>query len=399
MAVAHKGDGDLCSHFHIEPAETAQHMIHVEEINQIEQLDNYRLHWNALLPQTRNATFFQSLDWLTVYWDHYGEDQHLRVLVVLDDEKVLGILPMVVRRESSKLGSVRVLTYPLDDWSSFYGPIGPNPTATLLAGMRHINATPRDYDILDIRWVDVNDCDHGRTRTAMQQAGFDPCQQHLETSAVVDIDGNWQEYWNSRNKKWRDDIARCERRMAEAGKVELVRYRPTGTLNDDDDPRWDLYDACVKLAARSWQGSSTDGTTLSHACVCCYLRDTHLAAVRAGTLDLNILLLDGEPIAFAYNYHYNGRVYGMRKGFDPRYSRLSPGMVLQKMILEDSFSCEDTYYDMGVKFMDSKQHWITSSRESHRLTHYPSVMGRAQLIRLKRWLSNRFVSGQLSTGT
>ena len=102
MAVAHKGDGDLCSHFHIEPAETAQHMIHVEEINQIEQLDNYRLHWNALLPQTRNATFFQSLDWLTVYWNHYGEDQHLRVLVVLDDEKVLGILPMVVRRESTK---------------------------------------------------------------------------------------------------------------------------------------------------------------------------------------------------------------------------------------------------------------------------------------------------------
>jgi len=375
-------------------------MLNVEEINRIEQLENYRLHWNALLPQTRNATFFQSLDWLAVYWKHYGEDQHLRVLVVFDDDaKPLGILPLVVRREATKVGNLRVLTYPLDGWSSFFGPIGPNPTATLLAGMKHIRRTPRDYDIMDIRWVDISGCDHGRTQTAMRQAGFDPALQPWETTSVVDIDGDWDGYWNSRNTKWRAEIGRCERRMAEAGEVELVRYRPTGAINDDDDPRWDLYDACVNLASRSWQGSSTDGTTLSHACVCCYLRDTHLAAAKAGALDVNLLLISGQPVAFNYNYHYNGRVYGMRKGFDPNFSKLSPGSVLQKMILEDSFDREDTFYDMGPKFYEAKRHWATSRRASHRLTHYPKVVSRAQLVRLKRWLSNRMTVGELSTRT
>ena len=53
-------------------------MIHVEEINDLEQLAGRRLLWNALLPQTRGATFFQSLDWLEVYWRHFGAGQRLR---------------------------------------------------------------------------------------------------------------------------------------------------------------------------------------------------------------------------------------------------------------------------------------------------------------------------------
>jgi len=374
-------------------------MIHVEEINHIEQLQPFRLHWNAMLPQTRNATFFQSLDWLKIYWKHFGAGQRLRVLVVSSDDKPLGILPLVVRREVTRIGGVRVLTYPLDDWSTFYGPVGPNPTATLLAGMKHIYATQRDYDILDIRWIDQDGCDHGRTRTAMREAGFDPSLQHWDTSAVVETDGDWQTYWNSRNGKWRQNIARCERRMAEAGDVQFVRYRPAGSAHGDDDPRWDLYDTCVRLAKRSWQGSSTNGTTLSHPCVCCYLRDTHPVATRAGTLDMNLLFLREQPIAFTYNYHYNGRVYGMRKGFDPEFSRFRPGLVLQKKILQDSFSGEDTFYDMGVAYMDSKRPWQTSQIASHRLTHFPPAVARAQLIRLKRWLSSRLLAPRVATGT
>ena len=108
-------------------------MSHVEEINDIFQLEGYRLLWNALLPQTRNATFFQSFDWLKVYWEHFGVGQRLRVLVVCSEGRPIGILPLVVRREKSRVGPIRVLTYPLHDWGTFYGPIGPNPTATLIA--------------------------------------------------------------------------------------------------------------------------------------------------------------------------------------------------------------------------------------------------------------------------
>ena len=66
-------------------------MIHVEEINELDQLAGRRLLWNALLPQTRGATFFHSLDWLEVYWQHFGAGQRLRTLVVSADGRPLGI--------------------------------------------------------------------------------------------------------------------------------------------------------------------------------------------------------------------------------------------------------------------------------------------------------------------
>src|SRR4030042_1363916 len=127
-------------------------MVHVEEINDIYKLSSYRLVWNSLLPQPSGATFFQSLDWLEVYWKHYGEDQHLRVMVVCSNGRPIGILPLVVRTEATRVGPVRVLTYPLHGWGTFYGPIGPNPTATLAAGPRHVRQTPRGSALLDLRW-------------------------------------------------------------------------------------------------------------------------------------------------------------------------------------------------------------------------------------------------------
>ena len=100
-------------------------MIHVEEINDIERLADDRLLWNALLPQTPGAGFFQSLDWLELYWRHFGGEQRLRTLVVRADRQPVGILPLVVRREQTRVGNVRTLTYPLHDWGTFLWPDRP----------------------------------------------------------------------------------------------------------------------------------------------------------------------------------------------------------------------------------------------------------------------------------
>ncbi len=368
-------------------------MIHVEEVNDIDELAGYRLLWNSLLPQTRQATFFQSLDWLEVYWKHFGGDQRLRVLIVSRDGEPLGILPLVVRTESTRVGRLRVLTYPLHDWGTFFGPIGPNPTATLIAGLRHVRRTGRDWDLLDLRWVDLQGTDHGRTSGAMRRAGFDPQRQPWKQAAVVDLTDGWDTYFGSRAKKWRHNVRRCRRRLAEQGEVNLVRYRPRGAACGDGDPRWDLFDACVEIARGSWQAASTTGTTLGDARIGDYLRETHAAAARAGSLDLNLLVLGGRPIAFAYNYHYRGHVDALRKGYDAEFSALGPGTVLSQMVLQDSFERGDHRYDLGAGSLGAKRYWQTSITTSYRYTHFPLAAPRVQLLRMKRWLEAKIGGG------
>jgi CelD/BcsL family acetyltransferase involved in cellulose biosynthesis len=228
----------------------------------------------------------------------------------------------------------------------------------------------------------------------MHRAGFTAHAQRWDRAPSVDIGSDWDGYFSGRAKKWRHNVRRCGRRLAERGTVSLTRYRPKGATHGDADPRWDLYDQCVAIARDSWQGSSTSGTTLSHDSVAAYFRDVHLAATRAGSLDLNLLRLDGQAIAFIYNYHYQGQVYAVRQGFDRRFASLRPGTVLQNMVLQGSFRRGDCRYDLGVGSLDAKRHWQTSIATSFRYTHFPTDCARAQLLRVKRWFQAKLYGPQ-----
>lgn len=365
-------------------------MSSVHEINRIDELAGCRVLWNALLPQTANATFFHSFDWLEVDWRHSGHDQRLRALIVSAGGRPIGILPLVVRTETTRLGPVRVLTYPLHGRGTFYGPIGPNPTATLLLGLKHVRQTRRDWDLLDLRWVDAAGCDLGRTRRAMQLAGFRPREEAWSQAAVVDTSGAWDEYWNSRTEAWRHKLGRCRRRLAERGELKYIRHRPEGDARGDGDPRWDLYEACARLAGNGRQRASTAGSTPCQGSAEQHLREIHAQAAGFGALDLNLLLIHGNPAAFAYNYHYRGSVLGLRTGSDPGLAVLEPETVLQRLALEDSFRRGDRRYDLGADSPESRRDWPTSVLTSFRYTHFPAAAPRAQLLRLKRWFQDRF---------
>ena len=365
-------------------------MAEVTEIRSIEELASYRLAWQSLLLKTRDATFFQSLDWLETFWRHFGEDKQLRVLIVSSCGETIGIVPLVVVTEPTRVGPVRFLTYPLHDWGSFYGPIGPNPTACLMAAMRHLHETPRDWDILDLRWIDVERTDRGRTERSMFQVGFRPQKQPWMQGSVVDLPETWDEYWNARPRRWRENVRRCRRRLADQGEVEYVRYRPEGIAYDDADARWDLFDACIAIAKKSWQSESATGNTLCSGEFESFLRDVHEVAVRSGAVDVNLVLVDGRPVAFAYNYHMNGHVFGLRKGYDPEFRAGSPGVVLDHLMLEDGHARGDVHYDLGVGALEAKRYWITSEATSYRMTHFRSNVARAQALRLKRWYQDRF---------
>ncbi|MBS0209899.1 MAG: GNAT family N-acetyltransferase [Planctomycetes bacterium] len=360
-------------------------MTHVHEINDPAQLEPLRLVWQSLLLRTRGATFFQSLDWLMTYWGHYGAEQRLRVLVVEAAGDVIGIVPLVVRRQRTRLGTIRALTYPLDCWGSFYGPITSQPAATLAAALRYLQSTERDWDVIDLPWVDADGSDARRTATALATVGLPTIERTEGASSQIELRGTWDEYWRGRSKHFRGNIRRAEQTLAAHGTVEFVRYRPTGVRHDDDAPRFDLYDACEQVAAASWQADRDDGTTITSPAIRDFLREMHVTACRAGAADVALLKVNGQPAAFAYGYQGQGNVFGLRMGFDPRVSKSGAGSVLLRHWIADSFARGDTMIDLGVDYVDCKRHWRTRSARVARYTHFGPGL-RASALRAARHL-------------
>lgn len=374
-------------------------MYDVAEINDIANLDRYRAVWRELLAETPGASFFQTLEWLEVYWRHSGRQQTLRVLIVGDREKPIGILPLVIRRERRKVGSVRILTYPLDDWGSYYGPIGPLPIDTLLAGLTHVRQTTQGWDLLELRWAPPESDDASETGEVMCLAGFPPRRSVRAETAVIDLSGSWADYLGTHSSKWRNNFRRWEKRLQAAGDVQHIRHRPAGRSHGDEDPRWDLYEHCERLAAISWQGSSTTGTTLSHATTREFLRDVHEVAARNGCVDMNLLSLSGQVIAFAYNYYFNKRIEGLRVGYDPEMSTLSPGNLLYAQAIEDSFRRGDRLYDLGPGSLDCKRQWCSRIEPILQYTYYDPRSFRAQLMKWKGRLEDSRTSRHQSASS
>lgn len=359
----------------------------IREINRIGDLAGLRADWWGLLHATPRASFFQSLEWLEAYLRHFGRGQRLRVLAAESGGSLVGVLPLVVRRETTKVGPLRYLTFPLDHWGSFYGPVGPAPVDVLVAGLAHLRETGLRGDVLEFRWVGGHEDECDGVEAALAASGYEPQVSDFEPTAVIDLAGGWDAYLTSRKSKWRNNLRRCERRVAELGEVAYERFRPEA--GDGVNPRWDLYEDCLQIAASSWQAASRTGTTLTHATVAAFLRDVHAVAARSGCIDLNLLRVDGRPVAFAYNYVFRGNVFGLRAGYDPAVRDAGAGNLLYARAIEDSFRRGDWRYDLGPGSLECKRALLTDVMPVSRVTCCRRWSPRQQLLRLKRQWDGR----------
>lgn len=357
--------------------------ISVREVNDILELGELRPLWRDLLSRSPDGTFFHSLEWLECYWRHFGARQRLRVMVVARDGVPIGIAPLAVRREPTRVGPMSFLTWPLDYWGSFFGPLGGERQATLEGALAHVRESRHDWQVCELRWCDHDGDDSGTTEAALARAGLTAYRTNFDTTSLVELSGTWALYLGERGSKFRNNFRRWERRLSEHGAIRHVRYRPRGEEFHDGDPRWDLYDTCEEIARQSWQAGSEDGTTISSPEIRPFLREVHAAAAAAGGVDLNLLYLGERPVAFIYNYHHAGRLYSLRVGFAPELAKDGAGNVLYLRVIEDSFRRGDTFYDLGPGSFEAKRHLKTSLRTIYRHSHY-GPNPRAQILRLRR---------------
>lgn len=364
-------------------------MVEIVEVNDIEDLAQYRMLWNSLFPGTPNATFFNTFDWLDTYWRHFGHDQKLRVLIVYSAGEVLGILPLCVRTETYRLNKVRVLTYPLDNWSTWYGPVGPNPASTMLAAMQHLRRTPRDWDMMELRWVADEATQGGKTARAMRIANMFSEKQEYQWTSLVDIPATWDEYLANKSPSLRRQFRRTIRDFFADGSGEYIRHRPLSAVEGDGDPRWDLYAQCETVANASWQSHVANGNTITTDRVREYFRASHEVAARLGMLDMSVLTVEGQPSAFLYGYQYQGNVTALRTGFDASHDN-GIGSALTLQAIQDSCNRGDRTIDFGPGEREHKRRLRTRTESTYRLTYMPIDSWRSQAVRIGRWAKRRW---------
>ncbi len=374
-------------------------MITVAEINDIDRLDNFRLAWHSLLGKTKGVTFAHSPEWLEHYWAHFGKGLKLRVLLITLGNKIIGIVPLVVKPVPTKMGTMRVLTYPLDGWGAFYGQIGSNPAATMVTAMRHLQNSKRDWDLIDLRYIDQAGHDHGRTANAFKSVGYQGSQAVWQTLPQVNTqDLSWYSYLNSRSSATQQRIQTAEEITAETGRVAFYRSQLEDPLSPGWNPRWDLWNEFEQMKFTFGNETTLAGGRFSQSRKLAFLREIHGPAVRAGLARIDALFINHSLAACAYGLQHAAGTDYLAIGHRNNVPQETVTALIARMIQQ---SIHDGEHNLNLALLGPQLAgmWKNQNQNSFRCSHFPLTAPRAQVLRINRWIQQPTVNNKASGKT
>jgi CelD/BcsL family acetyltransferase involved in cellulose biosynthesis len=163
----------------------------------------------------------------------------------------------------------------------------------------------------------------------------------------------WETFLASLSSNLRGQIGRKRRALE---REHEVRFRRT---LDPTDLRSDMERLFV-LHHERWR--TRGGSFLDDERVRAFHVDFAAASLERGWLRIWSLDVDGEPIAVWYGWHIGERYLYYQAGFDPAWSRYSPGLLLLVHTIRSAVEEGATEYDMLLGDEPYKSRFATSAR-------------------------------------
>jgi CelD/BcsL family acetyltransferase involved in cellulose biosynthesis len=273
----------------------------------VTDLESLRSEWTELARQGTNL--FGTYEWMSTWWRHWGHDRPLLVTACRRDVGSLAAILPLYRSTGRPLRIVRFLGHGAGD---HLGPVcAPGDRAAVA---RALTATLRqDLGGWDLLLADRLPADEGWA----PQIGGTLLRQ--ESSPRIRIEGRtWEEYLSSRSSNFRQQLRRFERRLA---RDHGFSYR----LADDPQRLDEDLGALFRLHHARWGGEGSLAFAPDRQA---FHREFAALALERGWLRLWMLEVDREPVAAFYGFRFADIEWYYQAGRDPRWERLSVGLVL-----------------------------------------------------------------------
>jgi hypothetical protein len=164
---------------------------------------------------------------------------------------------------------------------------------------------------------------------------FSPLHEHR----WLELPGTFKEFFQGLSRKNRHELRRHERKLSDdfAGKTHIHCYRHEGEVNE-------LAEEVEKISAKTYQRALGVGFQLDTE----ILESLRMTA-RKGGLRACVLYVDETPCSFFIGKQYKDKFHGFFMGFDPKFGKYSPGLLVLLHSIEECFdpNMRATEIDLG----------------------------------------------------
>jgi CelD/BcsL family acetyltransferase involved in cellulose biosynthesis len=275
--------------------------------------DFHRRGWHELVEADPSGTFFHTPAFLKLYWEEFGETpEHLLLAFAEEDDgsQVGAVAFERIGQTLRFLGGTEITDY--------MGPVGaPERQDAMAKELWTALLTRDDWTDADLRGLPEDRPWFGLLRDAASAQGLDVTEDEDGVAPFLELPGSWEDYLAGLSSKYRHEIKRKARKLAEeAGEFRIVTA--------DDETMIPLLDRFVDLHRLS---EGPKGVFMVPGMEI-FFRRLGEAFCADGVFRLTFIEVGGQLAAGTIGFVWGGTSYLYNSAFDRSWGNLAPGMVL-----------------------------------------------------------------------
>src|SRR5262245_26708785 len=324
--------------------------LEVEVIRDLEGFNSIAKEWDRLADRWAIDRVFLSHAWFRTWWEAFGMDNQLHIVVVRSNGRLVGAAPLMCIR-------LNICGFRANAFHAIYNPhtprydfiIGDNQDARLYEAIWNSLINCLNCDVIVLAQVP----DTSRTVAIMEELatrhGWQSGQWIPPASPFIRLNSDYESYFNALSRTCRFNLTKRYVKLRRRGPIDVEIVR------DRDAVEAAMADG-LRIEAAAWKGR--EGTAiLSDPAVSDFYVQLAKREADLGQLRLTFLRAGGKRIAFNYILQNDRKLYAVKIGYDPEYHAYSPGNMLLNLILKDACQGGIEEYDLLGGDDDWKFEW------------------------------------------
>jgi CelD/BcsL family acetyltransferase involved in cellulose biosynthesis len=329
--------------------------ITVDVINDYAGFERLEPQWNDTVERAGLTHPFLRHEWLRTWWDSFGHDRTLNIMVARAGRRIVGLAPLMLETARMHGVPVRRVQFLHNDHT---------PKADVIVTDRNdetfdalwsaLMAARSKWDVLQLSQLPADSPTHHHIGRLAASGRYATTLWQSDASPYVELSDDWTAYLNGRNPKLKQNLRNRLNRLSQLGEVSLQ-------VLADRDAVHHARDHAFTLEASGWKREA--GTAIrSDPNVQRFYTLLADRAADKGWLRLVFLTVNGRRIATAYAARYQDRLSFFKTGYDPEFAKYAPFKLLTYFAIRDGFSDGLREVDFLGDAEPWKLEWTTTTR-------------------------------------
>lgn len=307
-------------------------------IEQIEDFNKIAGEWDDLLFSVTKENFFLLSDFILTWWKYYHCGRKLAILLFYEDQKLVGGIPLCIKREWIKGAGLRCMVHVGGVAANYTEPLFSRESLFFFPWLEKALKERSDWDIFLLRELRHNHFCVSEVIPSRSQAKrrrgipdlplFSPyrLRQH-QMNWTIDISSGLKSYFDSLDRRFKRDLrVRRKRLFDRLGDLRLIEI----SGKENIEKYFDVHVGFSKESFRDRKGKSN----FSNPAYSAFFKEFLILMDQKKRLSCHVLSTERENLAIAFGYRFQNELNLVLISFNPSRKEFRPGYLLIEEIVK-----------------------------------------------------------------